>query len=131
MEAEIIYFSATGTTRQIVKAFSEGLNCDARLVDITQLKNREKALSVTSDLVVIAAPVYGERIPKFILEYLRRINGKDKPLVVISVYGNMGFGISTAQFSRYARANRFNLIGAGMFVGEHTYACENCNVATG
>ena len=131
MKAEIIYYSATGTTRKIVKAFSEGLNCFVRFADITKPANREKAVTVTGDLVVIAMPVYGERIPGFIYDYLKRIDGKDKLLVVISVYGNMGFGISTAQFSRFASENKFKLIGAGMFIGEHTYANEKSNVALG
>lgn len=131
MNAEIIYFSATGATQKIVEAFSQGLSCIVRFVDITQPKNRKTVLPMTGDLTVIAVPIYGECIPKFLYRYLRQIEGRNKPLVAISVYGNMGFGISLEQFARYANENRFRLIGAGTFIGEHTYTCKELPVALG
>lgn len=129
MNANIFFFSATGTTKKIVKAFAEGLSCPVRYLDITQPVIRENIPLIESDLVVIAAPVYGERIHAIIIDYLKQINGNGKPLVVFSVYGNVGFGISLAQFEQYARENHFLLIGAGAFIGEHTYASEEVPVA--
>jgi len=131
MNADIVFFSATGTTQKIVKAFSIGLNCGVRFVDFTRRENRESVLQLTGDVAVIAVPIYGERIPPLVYRCLRNIEGRVKPLVVISVYGNMGFGISLEQFTQYAKENHFKLIGAGTFVGEHTYACEKLPVACG
>ena len=129
MNAQIVYFSATDTTKKIVRAFADGLDCDVTFCDITKAKSREKTIQIEHDLVVIAVPIYGERIPRFLYDYLKQINGENKPLVTISVYGNMGYGISLAQFEEYARANHFKLIGAGTFIGEHTYASEKAPIA--
>lgn len=129
MNALIIYFSATGTTRKIVKAFAKGLDCEVTFCDITKPHRRADGVLVEHDLVVIAVPIYGERIPGFVYDYLKQIDGSGRPLVGISVYGNMGYGISLEQFESYSRENNFSLMGAGMFIGEHTYANKNTPVA--
>lgn len=129
MNALIIYFSATGTTGKLVKAFAKGLDCDVTFCDITKPQSRLEAVSIEHDMVVIAVPIYGERIPSFIYDYLKLIDGRKRPLVGISVYGNMGYGISLEQFEAYSRENNFFLIGAGMFIGEHTYANKDIPVA--
>ncbi len=131
MKAEIIYFSATGTTQKIIKAFSEGLGFETKFTDITLPANRKAYQPVDSDLMVIAAPVYGERIPGFVWDFIRPIHGNGKPLVAISIYGNIGYGISFTQFENFARQNSFKLIAAGAFIGEHTYARKGTPVALG
>jgi ferredoxin/protein involved in ribonucleotide reduction len=131
MKVEIIYFSATGTTRKIVKAFSEGLGFETQFTDITLPANRKAYIQADNDLTVIAVPIYGERIPRFVMEFIKPIKGNGKPLVGISVYGNVGYGISLTQFEDFAQENGFQLIAAGAFVGEHSYARENAPVALG
>ena len=131
MKAEIIYFSATGTTKKIVRAISRGLNCETQFTDATLPTNRKRYQPIYSDFVLIATPIYGERIPRFVFEFLEQIEGGGKPLAVVSVYGNMGFGISLSQFEDYALKNHFCLVAAGAFIGEHTYARKNAPVALG
>lgn len=60
MKTEIIYFSATGTTKAIVTAISKGLNGKVHFTDITLPDKRKDVIAVDSDLVIIAIPVYGE-----------------------------------------------------------------------
>lgn len=131
MKTEIIYFSATNTTRLIVKAISQGFVGEVHFTDITLPINRIKYTEVESDLTIIATPIYGERIPEFLYEFMQQISGNGKPLVVVSVYGNMGFGISFEQFQDFAARNNFCLIAAGAFIGQHTYASPKAPVAYG
>lgn len=131
MNAIIIYFSATGTTRKIVREFAKGLNCDVTYCDITKPGSREMPVLIAHDLAVIAVPIYGERIPRILYDYLKQIEGNNTPLVTFSVYGNMGYGISLAQFEELSQENNFKLIAAATFIGEHTYASENTPVAYG
>ena len=131
MDATIIYFSATGTTRKLIRAFAEGLKGNVTYCDITQPDGRIDVPKIIHDLVVIAIPIYGERIPAFLYDFLKRIEGGNRLLVALSVYGNMGYGISLAQFEEYARENHFSLVAAGAFIGEHTYASEKTPVAYG
>lgn len=131
MKTEIIYFSATGTTKAIVTAISKGLNGIVHFTDITLPDKRKDVTTVASDLVIIAIPVYGERIPHFLFDYIKQFQGNGTPLAAISVYGNMGFGISLEQFKNFAEMNNFRLIAAGTFIGQHTYASKEAPVAYG
>lgn len=131
MTTEIIYFSATGTTKALVEAISQGLNGDVHFTDITLSENRKDNIIVDSDLIIMAAPVYGESIPHFLYDYLKNIKGKGNPLAAVAVYGNIGFGISLKQFKDFAENNNFKLIAAGAFIGQHTYATDTAPIAYG
>lgn len=131
LHTEMRYFSATGSTRRIVDAAAEGLGGVVTLVDITCAKDRMSAGSVDADLLILACPVYGERIPGFIRRYMEGLKGKGTNLAVIAVYGNVSSGISLAQFTRITRGNHFNLIGAGAFVGQHSFANPTNQVGWG
>lgn len=131
MKTEIIYFSATGTTKALVEAISQGLNGDVYFTNVTSLENRKDNIIIDSDLTIIATPVYGERIPHFLYDFFKHIKGKGTPLAAVSVYGNMGFGISLEQFKDFAEKNNFRLIAAGAFIGQHTYATEAAPIAYG
>jgi ferredoxin len=131
MKTEIIYFSATGTTKSIVTAISKGLRGEVHFTDITLPEKRKDAIEIDCDLVIAAIPVYGERIPHFLYDYLKNIHGNGTYLAAISVYGNIGFGISLEQWKRLAETNHFRLIAAGAFIGQHTYASREAPVAYG
>jgi ferredoxin len=131
MKTEIIYFSATGTTKAIITAISKGLNGDVHFTDITLPENRKNVITINSDLLIIAIPVYGERIPRFLFDYIKQIKGNGTLLAAVPVYGNMGFGISLEQFEKFAQTNHFRLIAAGAFIGQHTYASKETPVAYG
>jgi len=131
MKTQIVYFSATGTTRALAEAISKGLRGDVSFTDITLPESRTDGLAIDCDLVVFATPVYGERIPAFAYYFLKCVRGNETPLAVVSVYGNMGFGITLEQFSALAKKNRFKLIAAAAFIGQHTYATTSAPVAYG
>lgn len=131
MKAEIIYFSATGTSRTLVKAISNGLGNEVHFTDITLPINRKSYQRVDSNLLIIVVPIYGEQIPKFLYDFFKQIEGNGIPLAVVSVYGNVGFGISLQQFEDFAAKNHFRLIGAAALIGQHTYATETAPVAFG
>jgi ferredoxin len=126
MNVEVRYFSATGVSQRIAAEFTRGLGLETRYVNITLPETREINRQCEAELEVYIVPVHGERIPGFIYRYLRGIVGNGRPLVALAVYGNMGMGISLAQFDRLADETGFKLIAAGAFVGEHTF----CNFGT-
>jgi len=131
MNTDIIYFSATGTTKAVVTAISKGLNGNVHFTDITLPEKRKNVTTINGDLIIIAIPVYGERIPHFLFDYMKQIKGDGALLAAVSVYGNMGFGISLEQFKDFAKTNNFRLIAAGAFIGQHTYASKEAPVAYG
>lgn len=131
MKTKIIYFSATGTTKTLVEAIAQGLNGDVHFINVNLPESRNHTIIVDCDLTILAAPVYGERIPHFLYDFYKQIKGDGSPLVAVAVYGNMGFGISLEQLKDLAAHNNFRLIAAGAFIGQHTYATETAPIAYG
>lgn len=131
MKAEIIYFSATGTTGKIAKGIAEGLQCSATFSNITPEQDRLSYKPGDFDLTVLAFPVYGERIPSFLYDCLEKLDGGGIPLAGVAVYGNMGFGVSLQQYASFSKSNHFQLIAAAAMVGQHTYASAIAPVGLG
>lgn len=131
MKTEILYFSATNTTKAIVWAIAKDLKGEVQFTDITRPENRQEYQETYCELMLLAVPIYGERIPRFLYDFVCKIPGNGRMLAVVSVYGNMGFGISLVQFQELAVKNNFRLIAAGAFVGQHTYASDKAPVAYG
>lgn len=131
MKTEIVYFSPTGTTKALVESISHGITGEAHFTNVTLLENRKDNIIVDSDLIILATPVYGERIPNFLYNFYKQIKGNGISFVAVAVYGNMGYGISLEQFKDLADNNDFRLIAAGAFIGQHTYATEATPIAYG
>ncbi len=112
-------------------AIASGMNCEHDFFDLTLPGARTEKPISDGDAVVIVLPVYGERLPKLIVHYLKNLSGRGRPLIGISVYGNMGFGISLEQYASFAAENDFILIAAGAFVARHTYADKSAPVGLG
>lgn len=131
MKAEIIYFSATGTTRKIANAIAEGLHCETTLSDITLPADRSNYRFGECDLTIMAFPVYGERIPAFLYQFIGMLDGRGSALAGVAVYGNMGYGVVPKQYASYAKTNHFRLIASAAMVGQHTYASGRAPVGLG
>lgn len=71
MKTKIIYFSATGTTKTLVEAIAQGLNGDVHFINVNLPESRNHTIIVDCDLTILAAPVYGERIPHFLYDFYK------------------------------------------------------------
>ncbi len=130
---KIIYFSATGTTKNIVKAICSSFN-DMQLhyLNITNPEKRKTPLGeIKEDLLILALPVYEERFPFFLREYLFSIKGYGQPAVVVGVYGNVGYGIILQEMQELLNQNGFVTVAGGAFVGEHSFSHEELPIAIG
>jgi len=130
MICEIVYYSATDTTAQIVRAFSKGLS-DTCIFSKINMLSHENAVHSEADLLVFAAPVYGGRIPVRIMNCFEKKCSNGKMVVGIAVYGNIHFGASLIQLRRLAKKHHCIFIGAGAFVAEHTYSSDDAPIAKG
>lgn len=131
MKADVIYFSATGSAKAIAYTVSEGLECETAFYDITSPRERAAFQGDDGDLLVIALPVYSERFPRFLMETLNRIDGNGRPMAGISVYGNIGYGVTMEQYRAFADRCGLKLIAAAAVIGRHTYANESSPVGSG
>ncbi len=116
-----IYFSATDTTRKCVEAVAEGFgkelsmainladNFDVRIPKFTE-----------NDVVIIASPVYGGRLPLQVSNALQRLNGRNARAIAMVVYGNLDYDDALLELTDIFRAKSFSIIGQGAFIGQHS-----------
>lgn len=116
-----IYFSATNTTRKYINAFSEAL---CRPIDINI--NLADDLSIEmpeisqQDIVVVASPVYGGRLPYQVSSRLKELTGNHAKAVAMVVYGNRDYDDALLELTDILKEANFNILGAGAFIGQHS-----------
>ena len=122
-----VYFSATGTTKKIVtkiaSTMAEKMNAEFKIFDFTLLNARKNILSFEKDdCVVLGTPVYAGRVPNLLLKYLAAIQGNGALAVPIVLFGNRNYDDALIELRDILEKNNFHTVGAGAFVGEHSFS---------
>ena len=116
--AAALYFSPTGGTRRIASRLASALCPGAEELDVTV---RPAAREFAADeLAVIAAPVFGGRVPALSVERLRGITAHGTPAVVVAVYGNRAYEDALLELCDAAAERGFRVIAAGAFIARHS-----------
>lgn len=116
-----IYFSATYTTLRYIKSFAQALG---HLIDINL--NLADDLSVdfpdidADDLLVVASPVYGGRLPLQVSSRFKGLSGNHAKAVAMVVYGNRDYDDALLELTDILSGSDFEVIGAGAFIGQHS-----------
>jgi len=122
MSVNLLYFSATDNTSKILKAISCKIADSYKVYDITLPENRDKEYKFQAeDLVLVGVPVYGGRIPKFLLSTLHKLSGNGAKVVCVVTYGNREYEDALLELKDLCEETGFTVIAAGAFVGEHSY----------
>lgn len=128
MKINIMYFSPTGTTKKIVRTFGQALahkmgSGEIEEIDFTLKKNRDKTYTFSdTDLVVLGVPVYAGRVPNVLKIFLSSIEGNGALGVAFTLFGNRSFDDALVELRDIMKADGFRVIGAGGFVGEHSFS---------
>lgn len=115
----LVYFSATYTTKRIIKAIGAEWKGDIKEYDITLDYPPEDILFDKDELVAIAMPVYAGRIPALAVPVLQRFKGTQTPVILIVVYGNRDYDDALLEIKNIAVTNGFKPISAGAFIAQH------------
>ncbi|OOM14212.1 EFR1 family ferrodoxin [Clostridium saccharobutylicum] len=128
-----IYFSPTGTTKKIINAIVQGISTTNNTsIDLTSSNVRNVLCPfIKGDIVIIGVPVYEERIPEVLYDFFASLNGNEKPVVLIAVYGNFGYGIALNELDAIAKKSGFKVVAAGSFIGEHSFSTKEVPVQEG
>jgi ferredoxin len=125
----ILFFSATNATKKVCEAIALGMGAEKPTVfDITLPAAREEIIAHADTLLdevdhlIVGAPVHVGKIPRQAEECLRAIKGSGKKCTPVVVYGNRDFGAALYQMVDILIRNGFVVVGAGMFIGQHSYS---------
>lgn len=125
LKVNTIYFSPTETTKKIMTAVAQGIGNQIHEKNITLPEFRTEPCCFTrEDLVIVGVPVYGGRVPGFLREYFKSINGNGTNAVCIALYGNRDYDDALLELKDLMESQGFNVIAGGAFIGEHTYTSK-------
>ena len=123
MQLNTLYFSPTGTTRSVVRAFAKGFGGPVTENDITLPVNRRKPLKDSGEgLFVFAGPVYGGRSFKLLTSAIAQLDGKGRPAVLLCSYGGRHYDMALADLYEAASKAGFYAAACGAFIGEHSFS---------
>lgn len=116
-----IYFSATDTTCRCVEKICQGIGAQEtqsiNLADNIDVKFSELT---KDDVVVVASPVYGGRLPKMVAEAFHRLKGNEATAIAVVVYGNREYDDALLELTDILKSVGFRIVGAGAFIGQHS-----------
>ncbi len=116
-----IYFSATDTTRKCVASFCQGFGSEPDIsVNLADGFDATFPEISNEDVVVIATPVYGGRLPLHVARALAKIKGNNATAIAIVVYGNRDYDDALLELTDILHNNNFRISGAGAFIGQHS-----------
>lgn len=120
-ELKCIYFSATDTTRRYVEILTEAIGLPVKSV-INLADNQSESLPeiTADDLVIVAAPVYGGRIPQHVSSFLNRLHGNGAKTIAMVVFGNRDYDDALLELTDILSDTGFSLIGAAAVIGQHS-----------
>lgn len=121
MKVTQIIFSPTGGTRRVVETITSQWDGTVEEVDLT---NAETDFSVfhfdRDDVVVIAVPSYGGRVPALAAERIQKIHGNQARCIIICVYGNRAYEDTLIELNDISEQSGFHVIAGVCAVAEHS-----------
>ncbi len=115
----LVYFSATYTTRKVVRLIAGQISDTTVEYDITQTTLENDIVSDDQGLLIVGMPVYAGRIPDKAVNALNKFKGKGTPAIIVCVYGNRDYDDALLELKDMIESNGFRVISAGAFIARH------------
>ncbi len=120
MKITAVFFSATGTTRRIVRSIAENLGGEVNYIDLTGRQLEEDLQLSADELLVIGMPVYAGRVPSMTVDSLKHIKGSHSPAILVAVYGNRAYDDVFVELQDIVEPCGFFVFAAGAFIAQHS-----------
>lgn len=125
MKAVQIIFSPTGGTQKVADHILKDWEMPITKVDLTDPGVDPSAISLErEDIVLIAVPSFGGRVPGLAAERLGRLQGNGAWGVIVCVYGNRAYEDTLVELQDILQQNGFRVAAAVSAVAEHSIIHE-------
>lgn len=116
-----LIFSPTGGTGKAAGMVTAEWSTDVETIDLTNPSvDFSKYKLKADDLVLIALPSYGGRVPDLAAERLAQIQGNSARCVLLCVYGNRAYEDTLVEMEDIAKKDGFTVVAAISAVAEHS-----------
>ncbi len=120
-----ITFSPTGGTKKVADAVCKGIGQEIKSIELCVPASKIVAVTMAKEEVaVIAAPVYGGRIPALAVERISKIKGNGALCAIIAVYGNRAYDDALLELQEVATNAGYQVVAAIGAVAEHSIVRE-------
>ena len=119
---KLVYFSATGSTKNILHKISEFMNIPIdQEFNLTNYEHKDfKHTFEKNDIILLGFPVYGGRVPRPARNRFLGIKGNCSKIALVLTYGDMHYSNSMNEIYEIVKNNGFEIIGMGIFVSQHS-----------
>ena len=97
----VVHFSPAGNTRKAALLLAQALGSRAVEQDLTLPQNKGCTFG-PEDVVIVAGPVYGGRLPEIMVHRMAALQGNGALAVTLAVYGNRAYELSLIHISSRA-----------------------------
>lgn len=116
-----LFFSPTGGSKKVADAITGQWNQNVETVDLTDAAADFTKISFQrDDLVLIAVPSYGGRVPALAAERLAQVQGGGACCVLVCVYGNRAYEDTLVELQDIAEKCGFHALAAVSAIAEHS-----------
>lgn len=115
-------FSPTGGTRRVGEAFCRGVAREVTVVELCAPQTPPQPQG--ADLAVLAAPVFGGRLPEVASRRLAELRGEGLPAVTLAVYGTRAFEDALLELNDIAAADGFGVMASAACIAQHSIVPE-------
>lgn len=115
-----VYFSGTGTTKQVMETLGKSLGEQKTTYDLLHHPIHEDITLKANDLLLVGMPVYMGRLPAIHPEMLKHLKGQNTPAIIAVTYGNRAYDDALIELKTILEDNGFLVIGAGAFIAQHS-----------
>lgn len=127
----LLTFSPTGTSRKVAEGIARGIGIPSVQANDLTHKSAGSITFGTDELLLVSVPVYGGHVAPTAMERMKDIRGNSTMAIAVVVYGNRHYEQALEELATFLSERGFRVIGAGTFIGEHSYSTPQTPVATG
>lgn len=117
---DFYYFSPTGGTKKAGGLLASGL---AEVVNEVDLAGNT-VKNPTADVVVVAAPVFGGRIPAMAADRIAKLDGKGRKAITAVVYGVRAYEDALLELNDVVRSSGFDVVASAALIAQHSVVPE-------
>lgn len=116
-----IVFSPTGGTLKAAEAVTGQWSENVDTIDLTDPNKDFSEYSLEKDdIVLIAVPAYGGRVPAVAAERIKKLNGGGAKCTLLCVYGNRAYEDTLVEMEDIAKVCGFSVKAAIAAIAEHS-----------
>lgn len=119
----MVHFSPAGNTRKAALLLAQAMAGRTEEYDLTRPHNTGRSFG-PGDVVIVAGPVYGGRLPAVMLERLAEIQGNGAFAVTLAVYGNRAYEDALIELDDSVEKQGFRRLASAALAAQHSIVTQ-------